>query len=392
MKSPGKAETPNVALIVDTATTWGRNLIEGVIDFVDQHTPWHLQVESSGTMESRLPPPGWDGDGIIARASDPKIVQWLNDTKLPVINISAIQLPRSNFPCVTTDYKASAAIACQYYLNRGFQNFAYVGPLKHQVVNDYYTYFKAELAAHKQTCLSFDLPYNYEDRRNLDIRTKKLQDWLIQLPKPIAIVSWGNDAGREIIDACNRKNILVPHDVAVLGTDTNKPLDKASHPSLSCIQTPSYQIGWTAAEMLDRLFQGLPLKEHRVLFPPTKISSQLSTDTLAIRDKQLIQALQFIRDYAYQAITMDDILAHVPMSRRLLEQKFRKQLGRSPMAEVTRLRISKARRLLADTDMTMQEIAEACGYSTYNYMSYLFKRETGVPPTEYRQSSRQAKL
>tara|TARA_B100001971_G_scaffold60249_1_gene55316 strand:- start:4130 stop:4399 length:270 start_codon:yes stop_codon:yes gene_type:complete len=89
---------------------------------------------------------------------------------------------------------------------------------------------------------------------------------------------------------------------------------------------------------------------------------------------------------------MDEILAHVPMSRRLLEQKFKQHLGRSPMAEVTRLRISKARRLLADTDMSMQEIAEACGYSTYNYMSYLFKRETGMPPTEYRQTSRQAKL
>ncbi|QBG47012.1 AraC family transcriptional regulator [Verrucomicrobia bacterium S94] len=68
------------------------------------------------------------------------------------------------------------------------------------------------------------------------------------------------------------------------------------------------------------------------------------------------------------------------MARSSLEHKFKKVFGRTPAEEIRRLRINKARKLLSETDMSMQEIAEACGYSSYNYLSLSFKQITGMPP------------
>ncbi|MBC2603686.1 AraC family transcriptional regulator [Puniceicoccus vermicola] len=378
----------NVALIVDTATDWGRLAISGITSYVQEHDPWHLQVESSGTMEPKLPPPNWTGDGLIARVANPQIVKVLEEIGLPVVNISSIRLPGTDFPRVTTDFRASSQLACEYFLNRGFQHFAYIGPFYRSVVDDYYGHLKEVLHEQGLPCESYNLPASYDEKLGWAERMKALQDWLIQLPKPIAIISWGGDPGRVVIDACNRIDLPVPHDVAVLSTDTNEPLDDTSHPSLSSIQVPAKLIGWTAAQMLDQLMKGKPLKEKEISFAPQRILEKLSTDTLAITDSHLIKTLLFIREHAFNPISMDDILARVPVSRRMMELKFRQHLGRSPMEEVKRLRIQKARNLLESTDKPMQDIAEACGYATYNYMSYIFKRETGISPSQYRQKIR----
>jgi LacI family transcriptional regulator len=77
------------------------------------------------------------------------------------------------------------------------------------------------------------------------------------------------------------------------------------------------------------------------------------------------------------------------MARRALERRFVQHLGRSPAQEIRRVRIDHARRLLAQTNLSMQEIAEACGYSTYNYLGNVFKKETGISPGRYRTSSRE---
>jgi LacI family transcriptional regulator len=80
------------------------------------------------------------------------------------------------------------------------------------------------------------------------------------------------------------------------------------------------------------------------------------------------------------------------MARRVLERKFMQYLGRSPSQELRRLRINQARKLLSQTDLAMQEIAEACGYATYSYLGTVFKKETGVSPGDYRKQSRRPRI
>jgi len=63
-----------------------------------------------------------------------------------------------------------------------------------------------------------------------------------------------------------------------------------------------------------------------------KVVERLSTETLAIEDRQVSRALQFIRDHACDPVTVADVLKAVPMARRTLERRFNQALGRSPAA------------------------------------------------------------
>ena len=87
---------------------------------------------------------------------------------------------------------------------------------------------------------------------------------------------------------------------------------------------------------------------------------------------------------AFGAITMGDILREVPTSRRTIERKFMDYLGRTPTEEIRRVRMAKAKHLLAETDMSMPAIANACGYGTYNYLTRVFSQQNHMTPRDFR--------
>ncbi|VGO20431.1 Xylose operon regulatory protein [Pontiella sulfatireligans] len=215
-----------------------------------------------------------------------------------------------------------------------------------------------------------------------------LTEWLLELPKPAGILAWGHGYAQCIVDACMLANIVVPHDVAILSASNDNFLCNACHPPLSGVLTPMKQIGYHAAKLLDQMMQGENIPHDITYFPPPGVHERLSTDTLAVEDSRLRKVIGFMKNHACEAITVEDALAAVPMARSSLEQQFQKTFGCSPVEEIRRQRINKARQLLAYTDLSMQQIAEASGFSSYNYLSYAFKKATGNPPRDYRKMMR----
>ena len=71
-------------------------------------------------------------------------------------------------------------------------------------------------------------------------------------------------------------------------------------------------------------------------------------------------------------------------SRRALERGFKRNIGRTVHQEILRLRLERAKELLDRTEMQLPEIAARCGFSYPSKLSAVFKRETGMTPTDYR--------
>jgi LacI family transcriptional regulator len=124
------------------------------------------------------------------------------------------------------------------------------------------------------------------------------------------------------------------------------------------------------------------------LIPPLGVQTRQSTDVLAIDDPDIVAALRLIREKAFEGINVQQILRQIPMSRRVFENRFQKVLGRSPHAEILRLRVGRCRQLLAETDLSLSDIASAAGFPHVEYLSVAFKRETGETPREFRQNHR----
>jgi LacI family transcriptional regulator len=211
-----------------------------------------------------------------------------------------------------------------------------------------------------------------------------LKKWLQSLPKPVAVLACDDDRGREVLEACQDASLAVPEDVAVLGVDNDELLCEISDPPLSSIALDTQRGGYEAAAALDRLMAGQPVSNRRILVEPTRVVSRRSTDVFALQDRPIAMAVRFINDHVRHSIGVIDVMRYVGLSRRTLEVRFRKVMGRSVLEEITRSRLERARHLLLETDLPIQAVAESVGLKDANYLARVFHRETGMSPTAFR--------
>lgn len=320
----------------------------------------------------------WHPEGIIGRVPTVKIARAFLAKKVPVVNCSGIVLRGHDFPTVTGSYVGDATLVAEHFWSRGFSHFAYVGHPDESYVNILYEKFCEVLARRGHRCAF---------HRSVS-RPEAYVDWLRSLPKPVGVLCWGPAIGHMVLDACLKSGITVPHDVAVMGCDFDDLQSEASYPEQTGVRTAAEQIGREAAALLHTLLCGKKPPKMRQHIEPLGVITRLSTDTLAIPDKQVAAAMRFVQNHAHEPITVTDILRHQPMARRSLERKFRQYFGRSVVEQIRQIRINKLRLLLANTDEPITELAEQCGFTSYKYMGLVFQQSTGMSPREFREQNR----
>lgn len=96
------------------------------------------------------------------------------------------------------------------------------------------------------------------------------------------------------------------------------------------------------------------------------------------------RAVRFIHENATRGIRVRDVAAHIRASRRWLDGQFVEQLGRTPHEEIMRVQFARVEQLLAQSDLSLEEIAGQCGFRHAEYMSVAFKRRYGVSPSQWR--------
>jgi LacI family transcriptional regulator len=373
---------PTVAIFVETATSWGRRVIAGILRYAAEQGPWHIQVEPRGPDDEPDIPPNWRGDGVIARVADARFSDRLAALGVPVVNVSSIKIPGVDYPRVTTSSDAVCRMAVDHFTVRGLRNFGYVGNLDQSFIHGQYDAFVRALAARGLTCSACSESESPEE----------LVRWLRSLPKPVGVLCWGPRIGRLVIDTCLAAGIAVPHDVAVIGADYDELQSEASYPPQSGVRMASEQIGLIAAGVLDLMMAGKTPPQEYWAIESGGVMAKLSSDTLAVSDPKIAAAMRFIQGHFREPIGMEEILKAVPMARRSLERKFRQTFGMSVIDRIRQIRVNEARLLLAGTADPITLIAEKCGFSSYNYMIRVFQTDTGMNPSDYRAQFRARKL
>jgi LacI family transcriptional regulator len=337
----------------------------------------------------------WKPDGIIAKLYTHDMIGAFRRMRIPLVNITNIARDLST-PRVAVDEGAVGRLAAEHFLERGFRNFAYIGYRQQRGsagALSRMNYFQAALKAAGRTCSVFtdlDLPTQRPGGTwgTSGVDDRRLSAWLKQLPKPAAIFCYHDFLAWEILEVCHALRIAVPEEAALLGADDDELFCDLSQPPLSSIAYPAERIGFHAAALLDGLMRGKRAPRKPVLIAPVGVVTRQSSDIVAIDDPHLAQAVRFIRAHACQPLAVKTLLAQAQVSRRTLEQKFRRALGRTPHEEIVRVRIGHARQLLSRTDLSMPEIAARAGFSNAERLSVVFKEQTGVSPTVYRRTTK----
>jgi AraC-like DNA-binding protein len=104
----------------------------------------------------------------------------------------------------------------------------------------------------------------------------------------------------------------------------------------------------------------------------------------ALHDPQIAAALNALHADPARPWRIEDLAAHVGLSRATLARRFTALTGQPPMTYLTWWRMTTAGQLLRTTDLPLPKIARRAGYSSAFAFSHAFKRHFGVPPRQYR--------
>ena len=189
---------------------------------------------------------------------------------------------------------------------------------------------------------------------------------------------------RFVVEVATGSGFVVPDEVAVMGTNDDPLVCESTNPHISCVVQPSEQIGFESAKRLDLLMHGGTPPDNEKLFPPLKIAVRRSTDVLAIEDEDVRAALRFMQNHAHEPIDIHAVSVEVAISRRTLEKKFEKLVGRSPALELRRLRLELAKKLLAETSEPITNVCFSSGFNSRQTFSNIFRQQNGMTPSQYR--------
>jgi LacI family transcriptional regulator len=390
MRSPSDGPIKRVALLLESQVSPRRRMLTGVARYMHEHDPWAIYLKPTGVEKSMVKwLREWKGDGIIAAVTETEL-EMVADLGIPVVDIVGF-LKSDKVPLVHTNDRAVGRVGAEHLLERGFRHFAFV---------EYPFFWSADRrAAFVETVEAqgfwtevYQLPFPSQLAAGpspWEQQQVSLARWIDSLPKPVGVMTTTDLLGQQLLEACLRANVAVPEQVAVVGADNDEPICNIAFPPLSSVIINDHQRGYEAAAVLDRLMNGESPPPGPTYVEPIGVVSRASTDIMAIEDEALVTALRVVRDKACDGIGVDDVVRSVPLSRSVLERRFRKLVGRSINNEIVRVRLNRAVQLLSETQLELKVVAHRSGFGSTAYMTAVFQKKLGMTPGSYRSKARQ---
>jgi LacI family transcriptional regulator len=366
-----------IGLAIDPVGSYGRGVIRGIMNYCRAEPSWTIAVEPLWSFGKLPPVDQWHVDGVIVQTFSHEFEDEVLRSGVPASNVSNLTRENVRLPTVIPDDESVGRMAAEYLLSLGFRDLGFCWDRNTAYGELRLKAFRNRAAAAGAAVHEFDGAQN-------------LGDWIVALPKPAGVLGCNDDYAHRVLNEARRRGAKVPDEVAVLGVDDDELFNTLVTPSLSSIVLPAQQIGYQAAAKLDRLMRGEPVDELVTRLPPVRVVARESTDVLSIPDGDVVLALRFIREQAARPIQVDDVLDHVPLSRRSLERKFRRLVGHSISEEIRRAHLERAKQLLVQTDLAMPQIAAASGFTTATRLGIVFQRELKQTPSDFRRRVRAA--
>ena len=385
-----------VAVILDAARPYDRLIIGGVAQFVREHGQWRLYVEEDPLQ--KLPDLAhWHGHGIIANFDDRHVARAIRGLDIPIVGVGGgygWHDPASGVPYIYTDNAAIGRLGAEHLLACGFEHLAYYGYPR--TATSGWSEERAEAFATAcrdagRSCAVFT--GRHGTARRWEELQRDLTAWVGRLPRPVGLMACNDVRARHVLEACRSLGLRVPHDVAVLGVDNDEMICELTDPPLSSIDQAARRIGYEAAAALDRLMAQAPAGRRgrraaaaatRIVMPPIGVVARTSTDTLATSDEAVVRTLQSLRGQPWRKPDVVALAADACVSRSTLEKRFKAIVGRTIHEEFVRLRLTRLRQLIADTDLPLKTIAARSGFPSVQYMTTFLHRHTGITPARLR--------
>lgn len=367
-----------IALAMDYANPFVRDVAEGIAKYAFKKGNWRFHSPHGAPEVTLAELKTWKGDGVVGLL-DGNTLAALEQRGIAGVNIFGrfAELPATS---VVVDNHEIGRMAADFFMGKGLGRFAITGRKVFGDATLKRDAYVGALAEQGFSCLEL------KSRQAIQNIARELE--ALKGDGPVGVLATEDPVGRTVINAAMDAGLRVPEDILVLGVNNGRFACEMLSPRMSSIELGAERVGWEAAKMLECLMNGKPAPEHPVRISPERIIERRSTDLSAVRDRVVSGALTFIRENAHRPIQVGDVATAAHVSRRTLENRFRDLARGSVHDAIRRERIARACSLLKETDMLIENLSEACGYSTRERFNQSFKRETGSTPSEFRRKYR----
>lgn len=380
-------EPVRIAVLFDLSLGYCRDVLSGVEAFARGHANWSF-YEAQCTTASMPALKRWAPHGVVAHLVDRELADELASIDVPVVNVTST-LRDNRFPLIEVYNDQIGQLAAQTLRAKGFDHFGFFGSTWAAFSLSRERSYVAELADR-----GFEVSVCHEDflpRRDAEDWNDfqdHVRDWVLSIPKPCAVFASNDVLGRHLLAACRMLGIKVPQEMAILACDNDEFECGLSRPTLSSIALPGRQIGREAAQLLHHLITGGAAPEEPLLFPPVRVVGRESTESTGISDPDVLAFLRWADKGYAEDESIDGICRIIGVGRRTLERKVKSLLGHSVLEELRQRRILAAKELLAETDLSIEAVAQKAGYKTGKRLCAVFAESLNVTPQQYRRTCR----
>jgi len=322
-------------------------------------------------------------DGALIRVISPAIAREANQLSFPLVNFSS-WLANPQLPTVRGDNALMGRLAAEHLLKKGFRRFGIVVSKGGWFTHPRHQSFleTVEAAGFGANASTFHLQSHPADDADL----QRFREWVRGLQTPVGLFLTNDDPDAPaLMAACQAAGRRVPHEVALITSHGHPQICLACDPPLTYVDQNEEGVARHAAAYLDRLMAGETRETKTIIVPSGGVVALESTNTMAVDDREVAQAVEIIRARIAEPINIKDLSRHFLISRRTLERRFRAAIRTSLHDFQVHERIERARDLLRATPpLAIAEVARRCGFGSAARLNRVFRRHTGMMPAAWR--------
>lgn len=377
-----------VILLTDFSEEYAKRLLKGIVQYSKEHQPWilckmPLSYRALHRLEGVLEwAKRWKADGIIGQFYNSDCVNLFKENGI----VAIAQDFKSRFaeiPNITGAHRLAGKMGADYFIRKGFKNFAFYGFKNIVWSRERFEGFKDELARYGMD----DNLYEYQNenfRESWYYQSNPLIRWLEALPKPAAVMACDDNNALHITEVCRQLKIKIPEEISLLGVDNDESICTLSDPPLSSLDQTVESGGYEAAGLMDKLISDPDAPYEDIVVYPTHVVARQSTDIYATNDKYVAVVLKHIHQHPDKKLSINEMTGLVPLSRRLLEERFKQVTGLPMYRYIMNFRVDKFAKELLETDRPIVEIAAEHDSLDYKNIARAFKQVKGCTPSEFR--------
>lgn len=375
-----------ILVLIDSSTEFSRRFLTGLIRYAKENGPWTFYrlpsyyktlYGETGIVE-RIKE--WKIDAVIAQWEYEE-VDFLDQLDIPVF-LQSYKNVSGRFSRISGDFIGIGVMAVRFFAKRHFKNFAFYG-------NKTFFWSKARAEGYRREVEKMKGNYYYFESELLDSMQwskehVELDNWLQDLPKPVALLACDDNFALQVSEMCKVNNINIPDELSLLGVDNDELICNLSHPSISSIITDDENGGYQTGKMLQNLILSKNNIPFNINIDPVRIELRQSTEKYNISDNYIKMVINYINENIRLNISIDELTAIVPLSRRNLEKKFKEATGTSVYQFILDKKVDLISTELLTTDKDLLDIAVETGFNDVRNVYRIFKKNTGYTPVSFR--------